>query len=136
MTAFSTTGPYSIVCPLCRAQEGEPCNLGAGVKGTHADRRDAARQAETYARLAQPVPVGLARLESSMTKAETLKHEIDQQPPASPRYPRCSCGAPAKRDEKHDAYFCTASLVWLELSCVYIECEFCVGRPKTAGDGK
>ena len=41
----------------------------------------------------------------------------------------CICGDPGSYDEKHEAYYCSVSGVWLESACLDPECDYCAKRP-------
>lgn len=59
-----------------------------------------------------------------------MDHQRDTSTSFGKRVPLCVCGATGVRDEKHDAYYCPTSHVWLELPCGDPDCEFCPDRPE------
>jgi hypothetical protein len=60
-----------------------------------------------------------------MSDAEKRKAKMEA------RHPRCKrCGRKARRDERHDAFFCPDCNCWLEEVCGDAACDFCKNRPR------
>lgn len=48
-------------------------------------------------------------------------------------YSCSTCDTEAVRDEKYDAFYCPACMVWLESQCPDLDCGFCLERPDRPG---
>lgn len=134
---------YRLVCLAHRQWMSRIGQRGAGWLEQHCEVRfrryghDRERSRTVHvsgAAMNQPcTECGLLVPEQSVASEHDPKcsHAHGRRPtPVGQRHPVCLCGAKGLRDDRHDAYYCPSSGVWLESPCDDQECQMCQGRPE------